>query len=503
MLTIILISILSILVIVFLYDIIQKKHAILRNFPIIGHLRFIIEAIGPEMRQYLVANDKEEMPFNRSERSWIYSTSKKQKNTFGFGTTEQVYEIGYPIIKHSVFPIPEKNIKYYSDDHTLIPCSKIIGKSHNRQKPFRPKSIVNISAMSFGSLGKNAITALNKGADMADCYHNTGEGGVSPYHLLGGDIVWQIGTGYFGARDNKGDFSLESFIETVKKNSSIKMIEIKLSQGAKPGKGGILPKEKVTKEIAQAREVKEGEPCISPNSHSAFSNIDEMLAFIEKLGNVSGLPIGIKSAVGDNDFWIELARKMKTQNIGPDFIAIDGGEGGTGAAPLTFSDHVSLPFKVGFKRVYTIFQAEGLVEDIAFIGSGKLGFPDRAVTAFAMGCDMINIAREAMLSIGCIQAQKCHTDHCPTGVATQNKYLQRGLNSNHKSRRFSEYVKGLRKEILQLSHACGYTHPCQFTGKDIEVSVGINKFQDLDSILQYQKTPVQFRSMKDLFVNEV
>ena len=499
MLTTIFLILLFILLLVFLYDLFQTKHAILRNFPIIGHLRFIIEAIGPEMRQYLVANDKEEMPFNRSERSWIYATSKKQKNTFGFGTTEQVYEIGYPIIKHSVFPVPESSLKYYADDRTLIPCSKIIGKSHNREKSFRPKSVVNISAMSFGSLGKNAITALNKGAEIASCLHNTGEGGVSPYHLSGGDIIWQIGTGYFGARDENGDFSLESFIETIKENSSIKMVEIKLSQGAKPGKGGILPKEKVTQEIARARKVKAGQPCISPNSHSAFSNIDEMLIFIEKLAQSSGLPIGIKSAVGDNEFWIELAKKMKTDNIGPDFISIDGGEGGTGAAPLTFSDHVSLPFKVAFKRVYTIFQAEGLTEDIVFIGSGKLGFPDRAITAFAMGCDMINVAREAMLSIGCIQAQKCHTDHCPTGVATQNKYLQRGLDSNHKSKRFSEYIKGLRKEILQLSHACGYNHPCEFTGKDVEVSVGINKFQDLDRILQYQKTPVKFDSMKDLF----
>jgi len=503
MLTTIFIFIGSILVIIFLHDIFQKKHAILRNFPIIGHLRFLIEAIGPEMRQYLVASDKEETPFNRNERAWIYSTSKKQKNTFGFGTTEQIYEIGYPVIKHSTFPIPEKSIKYYSDDHTLIPCSKIIGKSHNRTKSFRPKSVINISAMSFGSLGKNAIKALNKGAEIAGCFHNTGEGGVSPYHLLGGDIVWQIGTGYFGARDDNGDFSLDSFIETVKENSSIKMVEIKLSQGAKPGKGGILPKEKVTKEIAKARKIPPGEACVSPNSHTAFSNIDGLLKFIEQLADASGLPIGIKSAVGDNDFWIELARKMKLQNIGPDFITIDGGEGGTGAAPLAFSDHVSLPFKIGFKRVYTIFQAEGLVDDITFIGSGKLGFPDRVVTAFAMGCDMVNVARESMLSIGCIQAQKCHTDHCPTGVATQNRYLQRGLNPDHKSVRFSEYIKGLRKEILQLSHACGYTHPCQFTGKDIEVSVGINKFQDLDYILQYKKTPLKFDSMKGLFVDEV
>ena len=499
MTTIILISLLIILLLIFIYDVFQKKHAILRNFPIIGHFRYLIELIGPELRQYIVADDKEEMPFNRSERSWLYATSKKQKNTFGFGTTEQIYEIGYPIIKHSAFPLPEKNIKYYSEDHTLIPCSKIIGKNHQREKPYRPKSIVNISAMSFGSLGQNAITALNKGAKIANCYHNTGEGGVSPYHLLGADIVWQIGTGYFGARDENGSFCIQSFIKTIQNNPSIKMIEIKLSQGAKPGKGGILPKEKVTKEISLARGIKEGEACISPNTHSAFSNTDELLAFIEKLAHLSGLPVGIKSAVGESNFWLELSRKMKEKNIGPDFISIDGGEGGTGAAPLTFSDHVSLPFKVGFKRVYKIFQAENLTEDIVFIGSGKLGFPDRAITAFAMGCDIITVAREAMLSLGCIQAQKCHTGHCPTGVATQSKYLQRGLDPTHKSIRFSEYIKGLRKEILQLSHACGYTHPCQFNGKDIEVSVGINKFQDLDKIMSYKKTPVNYRSMKELF----
>ena len=257
----------------------------------------------------------------------------------------------------------------------------------------------------------------------------------------------------------------------------------------------------MTKEIAKSRGVKTGEACISPNNHSAFSNIDEMIEFIENLAKISGLPIGIKSAIGEDAFWFELSQKMKAGNMGPDFITIDGGEGGTGAAPLTFSDHVSLPFKIGFKRIYTIFQNQELTNDVVFIGSGKLGFPDRAVTAFAMGCDMINVAREAMLSIGCIQALKCHTDHCPTGVATQNKYLQRGLDINHKSIRFSEYIRGLRKEILQLCHACGYTHPCQFTGKDVEVSVGINKFDDLNKIFNYNKTPVDYKSMKDLFNN--
>ena len=490
---------LALLGITLLHDLFQKKHAIIRNFPIIGHFRYLIEKIGPELRQYIVANDKEEMPFNRSERSWIYATSKKQKNTFGFGTTEQLYEMGYPIIKHSTFPVPESSIEYFHEDKSAIPCAKLIGKSHDREKPYRPMSVVNISAMSFGSLGKNAISALNIGAKRGNCYHNTGEGGVSLYHNLGADIVWQIGTGYFGARKENGTFCFDKFKETVDSNKNIKMIELKLSQGAKPGKGGILPKEKVTKEIAASRGVPAGEACISPNNHSAFKDTREMIEFIEKLAHLSGLPIGIKSAIGESAFWFDLAQQMKEKKMGPDFIAIDGGEGGTGAAPLAFSDHVSLPFKVGFKRVYTIFQNIGITNDIAFIGSGKLGFPDRAITAFAMGCDMISIARESMISVGCIQAQKCHTDHCPTGVATQNKYLQRGLHVDTKAERFSSYVKGLRKEILQLSHACGYIHPCQFIGTDIEISSGVNKFSTLEESLGYAKTKVPFTSMGELF----
>ena len=340
--------------------------------------------------------------------------------------------------------------------------------------------------MSFGSLGSKAITALNKGALKSDCYHNTGEGGVSPYHCNGGDIVWQIGTGYFGARDEEGNFSIEKFKETVESNSSIKMIEIKLSQGAKPGKGGILPASKVTPEIASIRGIPIGQACISPNSHTAFSNPDEMIKFIEELASVSGLPVGIKSAIGKIDFWEDLADKMSSENKGPDFISVDGGEGGTGAAPLAFSDHVSLPFKIGFQRIYSIFQDKNLTNKITWIGSAKLGFPDRAIIAFAMGCDIINIAREAMLSIGCIQAQQCHTGHCPVGVATQSKWLQRGIDITSKSERCAQYIIGFRKELLELTYASGYKHPSEFTTKDIEMSTGVNKFTELEEILNHK-----------------
>ena len=491
--SIILISILGFFTLMFLYDLSQRHHTIWRNFPVVGHFRNIFISVGAGIRQYWVASDKEEMPFNRHDRNWVYATAKKQNNNFGFGTTEQLYQTGYPIIKHAVFPLSDNDING-KPIGSNIPSAKVIGKTYNRKNPYRPTSIVNISAMSFGSLGKNAITALNIGAKGANCYHNTGEGGISPYHMQGADLVWQIGTGYFGSRDKDGNFSKEMFKDTVKSNPNIKMIEIKLSQGAKPGKGGILPKEKITAEIAQIRGIPIGKDCISPTRHSAFSNIDEMIDFIESLADISGIPVGIKSAVGESLFWKKLAKFMANNKMGPDFITIDGGEGGTGAAPLAFTDHVSLPFKVGFKRIYTLFQEVNLNNNITWIGSAQLGFPDRAIVAFAMGCDLINIARETMLSIGCIQARLCHTGHCPTGITTHNKRLQRGLAIESKSKRCTNFIKGLRKEILQLSHACGYEHPCQFTGNDIEFSSGVNEFTTLGNILGYEKVKVPFDS---------
>jgi glutamate synthase (ferredoxin) len=489
------------LLLVFIHDMVQKKHAILRNFPVVGHLRYLLEKIGPELRQYWVANDKEEMPFTRAERSWVYATSKKQNNNFGFGSSELMYDTGYPILKHSAFPTRDKYDAHGNLLTSSMPCAKLIGAAHNRKNSYRPESIVNISAMSFGSLGKNAVAALNLGAKEAHCYHNTGEGGISPYHKLGGDLVWQIGTGYFGARDAEGKFSMEVFKQAIENNPTVKMIEIKLSQGAKPGKGGILPKDKITEEISKIRGIPRDRDCISPNSHSEFTNVSELVEFIESLADISGLPVGIKSAVGESKFWEELATQMKATNQGPDFITIDGGEGGTGAAPLAFADHVSLPFKIGFKRVYTIFKNHDLINDITWIGSSKLGFPDRAVVAFAMGCDLINIARESMLSIGCIQAQQCHTGHCPSGVATHNAWLIRGVDVPTKSKRAAQFLKGLRKEILQLTYACGYTHPCQFTGQDIEISSGVNLFDPLEKIIGYEKVNVPMAELDNILHN--
>lgn len=489
----------AILMIVFIHDVfIQRKHTILHNFPIVGHIRYLLEEVGPEMRQYWVATDKEELPFNRDERRWVYSTAKSQNTTFGFGTNEQMYELGYPIIKHAAFPVLSKEHDLVDGDPTAIPCAKVIGDNHGRKKPYRPPSIINLSAMSYGALGYKAVTALNRGAYLANCFHNTGEGGFTPYHANGADVVLQIGTGYFGMRDADGNFSLEACCELVKKHPQIKMIEIKLSQGAKPGKGGMVPKAKLTKEIADIRQVPLGVDCISPSGHKAFSTVDGLIDFVELIAKHTGLPVGIKSAVGEEFFWKELSVKMRKRNEGPDYIAIDGGEGGTGAAPLTFSDHVALPFQVGFKRVYSVFQREKMADQVVWIGSAKLGFPDRAATAFAMGCDLIYVAREAMFSVGCIQAQRCHTGYCPTGVATNNRWLQAGFDVPIKTQRFANYIKGFRKELLEICHAAGYQHPSQFTGEDIEFSVGANKFANLSEVMGYRKEPSPFTRMRDL-----
>lgn len=478
----------------------QPKHAIRTNFPVIGRLRYVLEKIGPELRQYWVSNDKEEAPFNRDERRWIYASAKGENNNFGFGTTEQLYTIGYPLIKHATFPFPDNTAKHPPNDPSYIPCLKIMGGYNKRKKAFRPRSFINISAMSFGSLGKKAVMAMSKGAKGANAMHNTGEGGLSPYHKSGGaDIMWQLGTGYFGARDSSGKFSLDVLYKEIESTPQVRCIEIKLSQGAKPGKGGILPAAKITAEIAEIRKIPMGQDCYSPNYHSEFSTPNELIDFIEKIAEKTGLPVGIKSAIGELRFWEELADCMLQRNQGPDFITIDGGEGGTGAAPLTFADHVALPFKVGFARVYQIFQAKQVETRVVWIGSGKLGFPDRAVFALAMGCDMIAVARESMLAIGCIQAQACHTGHCPAGVATQSDWYQRGLNVEDKAKRMQKYLQSFRKEVLSLAHAAGYEHPGQFTGKDIEVSAGVNKFSTIDDLFGYSKTPVPFTTMSDYF----
>ncbi len=492
--------ILIVLAIIAIRDIFfQKKHTISHNYPILGHLRYLFEKIGPEIRQYFVANNREELPFNRIERGWIYASAKKENNYEGFGTDRDIYAHQHIFINNAMMPykLPENHPNKI--DPNFLPCAKVMGAYNKRKKPYRPASIINVSAMSFGSLSAKAVESLNKGVKMARAYHNTGEGGLSPYHSHGGDVVFHFGTGYFGVRDQDGNFSMEKMRQLVNDNPFVKAIEIKLSQGAKPGKGGVLPGAKITQEIAEIRGVEVGKDVLSPPNHSAFSNVRELMHFIEDIAENTGLPVGIKAAIGKLNEWEELADLMIETGKGPDFITVDGGEGGTGAAPPSFADHVSLPWVYGFSDLYKVFKKRNLTDRIVFIGSGKLGFPAKAAMAFAMGADCINVAREAMMSIGCIQAQVCHTNRCPSGVATQSKWLQNGINIPLKSVRLAQYFKTFRKELVEITHAAGYEHPCQFNMKDIDVNVDDhNLSEELDRTYNYQKTPVKFTNMQEL-----
>ena len=467
------------------HDLLQKRHAILRNFPVVGHARYWLESIGPELRQYIVASNDEERPFSRDQRRWVYASAKLQNNYFGFGSDNDLeHTEGNVIVHHRTFGRSYPTHGSVGQEARL-PAAKVLGGPRGRRHAFRPASVVNVSGMSFGSLSGNAIEAINRGAADAGCLHNTGEGAVSRYHRHGADLVFQIGTAYFGCRDEEGRFSLPRLQELIAR-TPIRALEIKLSQGAKPGLGGVLPGPKVSREIAETRGVPEGVDCLSPSRHSEFDDVDSLLDFVEMLAAETGLPVGIKSAVGDIQFWEDLAGAMAADpQRGVDFVTIDGGEGGTGASPLIFTDAVSLPFRLGFSRVYAEFARRGLHEDVTFIGSGKLGLPDNAVVAFALGVDLVNVGREAMLAVGCVQAQKCHTGECPTGVATQNAWLARGLDPVEKAERVANYVKTLRRDLLKVAETCGVEHPALIGPDSIEIIDTLSTGRLLDEVYDY------------------
>ena len=454
------------------HDLVQTKHAIIRNFPVVGHARYFLERFGPELRQYIVTSNDEERPFSRDQRRWVYASAKLENNYFGFGTDNDVEQVeGYPVIKHRTFTGPGAATMPHAQEEIVLPCAKVMGAARDRTHAFRPRSVVNISGMSFGSLSGKAIESLNKGAAMAGCLQNTGEGALSPHHRHGGDIVFQIGTSYFGCRDEHGKFEMARLVDLVQ-SAPVRAIEIKLSQGAKPGLGGMLPGEKVSREIAEIRGIPEGKDCASPSRHEVFGDVDSMLDFVESLAQHTGLPVGIKSAVGNLTMWDELVEEMSGGGRGVDFVNVDGGEGGTGAAPMIFADSVAYPFRIGFAEVYRRFAEAGLTDDVVFIGAGKLGIPENAIVAFALGVDMVNAGREAMMSIGCIQAQKCHTDHCPVGVATQNPRYTRGLDVSLKSVRAANYVRSLRRDLLKVSEAIGVVHPGLISPRDVDFATG-------------------------------
>lgn len=429
------------------WDLLQHKQAVRRNYPVIAHFRYALESLGPEIRQYFIETDTEENPFSRQQRAIVYQRSKNVMDKRPFGTQMDVYADDYEWINHSLAPA-----KIDSHDFRIT-----IGAG--RALPYSA-SVFNISAMSFGALSANAIRALNEGAKRGGFYHDTGEGSISQYHReRGGDLVWEIGSGYFGCRDADGNFSEENFVMNAS-GEQVRMIEVKLSQGAKPGQGGILPAAKVSAEISAARGVQMGQDCISPARHSAFSTPKELLQFVDRLRNLSGgKPVGFKLAIGHPWEWFGIAKAMHETNILPDFIVVDGGEGGTGAAPLEFTDHVGAPLREALLLVHNTLVGLNLRQHIRIGAAGKVVTAFDIVRTLALGADWCNAARGYMFALGCIQSQNCHTDRCPTGVATQDASRQKALVPEDKATRVFHFHENTLKALKELVAAAGLLHP--------------------------------------------
>jgi glutamate synthase domain-containing protein 2 len=439
-----------------LHDLQQEHHAILRNYPIIGHLRFLLEFIRPEIRQYFVESETDASPFSRAQRSLVYARAKGESDKRPFGTQLDVRGIGYEWINHSI-----ATTKLTSHDFRIQ-----VGGSDCKW-PYS-MSRFNISAMSFGALSANAVLALNLGAKRGGFAHDTGEGSISRHHRThGGDLIWEIGSGYFGCRDASGHFSPERFSENVK-SDQVKMVEIKLSQGAKPGHGGVLPGAKVTEEIAEARGVGVGEDCVSPSSHSSFSTPLELMQFVHQLRVLSdGKPVGMKLCIGHPWEWFGIVKAMLESEIYPDFVVVDGSEGGTGAAPLEFSDHIGMPLQEGLRLVHNTLVGAGLRERIRIGASGKIVSAFDMARAFALGADWCNSARGFMFALGCIQAQTCHSGNCPTGVTTQDPKRQMALVVPSKADRVENFHRNTLEALQELLEASGLHDPSELSPRHI------------------------------------
>lgn len=461
------------LVILWIHDVVQTKHTILRNFPILGHMRYFLEFFRPEIQQYFIANDEEELPFNRELRSVVYRRAKNERDTIPFGTEKDISKVGYTWVLHSLAP-----------KHATEVQSRIMVGGPDCKKPYNA-SRLNVSAMSFGALSPNALMALNKAAKIGGFAHNTGEGGLSPYHLQGGDVIFQIGTAYFGCRDDQGHFHPEEFQKEANKDE-VKMIEIKLSQGAKPSHGGILPAAKLTEEIAKVRKVKMGHDVISPPAHSAFDTPKGLLQFVKQLRDLTGgKPIGFKLCIGKRSEFLGICKAMVETNILPDFITVDGAEGGTGAAPLEYSNRVGEPLEAGLVFVHNALVGINVRDKIRVICSGKVITGFNMVSKIAMGADMCNSARGMMMSIGCIQSKQCNSNTCPTGVATQNKRLQMGLVVEEKKHRAANFHSNTIKSFLEITGAMGYSNPDDIPPDAIMRRVQENQVKSFREIYDY------------------
>lgn len=438
------------IIIMYFADVSQSKDAVRHNYPVVGRFRELFTRLGEFFRQYFFALDREEMPFNRAERDWIYKSAKGKNNTQPFGSTRNLNLVGTPIFVNCAFP--------RLDEEASDPPPVEFGPY--TPNPYLVSSIVNVSAMSYGSLSKPAVQALSRGANLAGCYMNTGEGGLAPYHLEGGcDIIFQMGTAKYGVRNTNGGLD-EKKLSDIAAKPQVKMIEVKLAQGAKPGKGGILPAVKVNREISKIRGIPKGEASISPNRHPEIDNSEELLDFINRVRDVSKLPTGFKTVLGAYGWLDNFCDAVERRGIesAPDFITLDGGDGGTGAAPMSLMDNVGLPLKQSLPMLVDILEQRGLRDRIRIIAAGKLVTPAEVAWAYCAGADVVNTARGFMFSIGCIQALRCHTNNCPTGVTTHKKSLQGGLDPKTKAPRVANYVDKMRKDVAMIAHSCGAAH---------------------------------------------
>jgi glutamate synthase domain-containing protein 2 len=445
---------------VFIRDITQKKHSVLRNYPIVGRFRYFFEQLGEYFRQYFFAGDRDEMPFNRATRGWVYRLAKNEGGMIGFGSTYDLHHPGALIFVNHPFPVLE--------EERLPTPSLALGEGYCKQ-PFEARSIVNISGMSFGAISAPAVRSLSRGANVAGCWMDTGEGGLSPHHLEGGcDVIMQMGTAKYGMRDPQGNLSGDRLVELAQ---HVKAFEIKLSQGAKPGKGGVLPGRKVTHEIAQIRGIPEGRDSISPNRHRDIANMNELLEKIVWMRDLTGRPVGVKTAVGGWRFMNEMADIVHRRGLefAPDFLVIDGGEGGSGAAPQALADHMGLSIDEALPRVVDALIETGLRNRVRVVASGKIVTSARAAWALCVGADFINTARGFMFALGCIQALRCHQNTCPTGVTTHNKRLQRALVVEEKYLRVANYAMNMNKEIDMIAHSCGVRHARELRREHVRI----------------------------------
>lgn len=477
-------------IVLFFIDVTQKQDAVRRNYPVIGRFRHLFSSLGEFFRQYFFAMDREEMPFNRAEREWVGRAAKGKGNTIAFGSTKNLDPAGTPIFVNCPFPTLEKDAAETANC-TLGPYC---------EKPYEAKSLFNISAMSFGALSVPAVQALSHGAKMAGCWMNTGEGGLSPYHLEGGcDIVFQIGTAKYGVRNDDGSLN-DDKLRAIADHEQVRMFEIKMSQGAKPGKGGILPAEKVTEVIAKVRGITEGEASISPNRHPEINSVSDMLDFIDHVRTVTGKPTGIKAVVGAYGWLVELCEEIHRRGIesAPDFFTLDGGDGGTGAAPMPLMDNVGLQLDESLPMLSDILHKYDLRQRIRIIASGKRITPVDVAWAICAGADFVNSARGFMFSLGCIQSLKCNKNTCPTGITTHNPRLQRGLDPSDKKVKVANYCKNLVHEVEVIAHSCGVDEPRQLGRKHVRIVQDSGKSVPLDEIYPRPEVLKKFKVIEQV-----